>query len=80
MASRTSAGEMLTGTYAYPGSETDLISRGLIPAAGVSAPHAVILLRLLLMAGVAPGDLAWCFEQACEPSGLVTAPAAGRAT
>ena len=74
MASRTSGGEMLTGTYAYPGSETDLIARGLIPAAGMSAPHATVLLRLLLMAGVRPDELGWYFEQATDPHGLVTAP------
>jgi L-asparaginase len=74
MASRTGGGEMLTGTYAYPGSETDLIARGLISAAGLSAPHATVLLRLLLMAGVAPDELAWYFERATDPDGVVTAP------
>ena len=74
MASRTGGGEMLTRTYAYAGSETDLIARGLIPAGGMSAPHAAVLLRPLLMAGVEPDALAWCFEQATDPQGLVTAP------
>jgi L-asparaginase len=72
LASRTSAGEGLTHTYGYPGSEIDLISAGLIPAVGVDAAHATVLLRLLLMAGVRPESLPWCFEQASDPHGLVT--------
>jgi L-asparaginase len=74
LASRTNAGEVLTGSYAYPGSETDLISRGLIPGGSLDAAHAAVLLRLLLMAGVKPGDLPTWFERASDPQGLVTAP------
>jgi hypothetical protein len=33
-----------------------------------------VLLRLLLMAGVERRALAWCFEQANDPHGLVTLP------
>jgi hypothetical protein len=36
-----------------------------------------VLLRLLLLAGVERGALAWCFEQANDPHGLVTVPPDG---
>jgi L-asparaginase len=72
--SRTDAGESLRQTYAYPGSETDLIAHGLIPAVSVSTAHATVLLRLLLMAGIERDTLAWCFEQASDPHGLVKVP------
>ena len=74
LASRTNAGETLRGTYGYPGSESDLIARGLIPAGGLDPAHATVLLRLLLMAGIERDALEWCFEQANDPHGLVTVP------
>jgi hypothetical protein len=37
-----------------------------------------VLLRLLLMAGIERGTLGWCFEQANDPHGLVTAPPGDR--
>lgn len=74
LASRTNAGEVLRNTYAFPGGEMDLLARGLIPAAGLDAAHAAVLLRLLLIAGVARDRLAWWFEQAVSDTGLVTAP------
>jgi L-asparaginase len=73
-ASRTCAGELLRHTYGYPGSESDLISGGLIPAVSLDPAHAVVLLRLLLMAGVPRNQLAWCFEQASDPEGIVVVP------
>ncbi|MDX6395396.1 MAG: L-asparaginase [Trebonia sp.] len=75
VASRTNAGEGLRSTYAYPGSEIDLISNGLVPAVGIDTAHATVLLRLLLMAGVEADAFAWCFEQASNPHGLVTVSA-----
>ena len=72
--SRTNAGEGLRKTYAYPGSESDLISHGLVPAVSVGTSHATVLLRLLLMAGIGRDALPWCFEQASNPRGLVTLP------
>jgi L-asparaginase len=74
LASRTNGGEVLRSTYAYPGAEMDLLARGLIPAAGLDAAHATVLLRLLLGAGVPCDALAWCFEQAVTATGLVAAP------
>ncbi|HVV89214.1 MAG TPA: asparaginase [Solirubrobacterales bacterium] len=55
-ASRTGAGEVLTETYGFPGSETDLRERGAIPAGWLDGPKARILLTLLLRAGADPGS------------------------
>ena len=77
LTSRTNAGEGLRNTYAYPGSETDLIAHGLIPAVSIGTAHAAVLLRLLLMAGIEGDTLAWCFEQASDPHGLVKVPIGG---
>jgi hypothetical protein len=40
----------------------------------IGAAHATVLLRLLLMAGIERDALAWCFEQASDPHGLVKVP------
>lgn len=46
LASRTGDGRVCTQTYGYPGSETDLIRRGVIPAGRLSGLKARVLLTL----------------------------------
>ncbi|WBB93437.1 asparaginase [Verrucosispora sp. WMMC514] len=58
LASRTPAGPTLTQTYGFPGSEQDLIARGLIPAGWLHPYKARILLHTLLAAAAKPEDIA----------------------
>ncbi len=51
LASRVGAGEVFHGTYGYPGSESDLASRGCIAAGYLDAMKARVLLALLLGEG-----------------------------
>lgn len=48
LASRVGSGEILRGTYAFPGSEVDLLGRGLLPAGHLTSGKARLLLGLLL--------------------------------
>lgn len=52
LASRAGAGEPLRATYSgFPGSETDLMSRGLISSGALDGPKSRVLLSLLLARG-----------------------------
>jgi L-asparaginase len=58
LATRVPAGPVFTRTYAFPGSETDLIARGVTNAGFLGAPKAFQLLRLLLCSGAGRSDIA----------------------
>lgn len=54
LAARGRTGRVLTRTYGFPGSETDLLRRGLLPAGTLDAVKARVLLTLLLRDGAPP--------------------------
>jgi L-asparaginase len=62
LASRTGAGEVLSRTYSFVGSEVDLAERGLINAGAMTAARARALLRLLLAADATLDDVGQAFE------------------
>lgn len=61
LASRTGGGEVLRQTYGFPGSERDLIARGLVPAGALDGLKARVLLSLLMAAGAARADVLTAF-------------------
>ena len=63
LASRTGGGEVLTRTYGFPGSETDLLGRGLVPAGPLDGLKARILLSLLLRSGASMEEIAGAFDR-----------------
>jgi len=67
LASRTGAGEVLRGTYGFPGSETDLLSRGLIHGGILEGPKARVLLTLLLIAEAAKDTIVDAFAAIGSP-------------
>lgn len=62
LASRTGAGEVLSRTYSFVGSEVDLAERGLINARAMTAARARVLLRLLLAADAGSNDVRAAFD------------------
>ena len=76
LASRTGGGEVLQETYSFPGSERDLLSRGLIPAGVLDGLKARILLSLLLTAGANLDRVRTAFEQV---NASISAPIVGGA-
>jgi L-asparaginase len=67
LASRTGAGETLSRTYSFVGSEVDLAERGLINARAMTAARARVLLRMLLAAGATVADARHAFEALGAP-------------
>jgi L-asparaginase len=63
LASRTGGGEVLRTTYGFPGSERDLLARGLIPAGFLDGLKARILLSLSLAAGADLLGVRTAFQQ-----------------
>ena len=62
LATRTRGGEVLRKTYGFPGSETDLLSRGLTSAGPLASFKARLLLSLLLRSGAPKEEAAETFE------------------
>ncbi len=63
LASRTGSGDMLRHTYGFKGSESDLLSRGLISANWLDGPKARIFLLLLLRADASREEIAAAFAE-----------------
>lgn len=62
LATRTGSGPVLSQTYGFPGSESDLLTRGLISASTLDPIKARILLQLLLMTAADTEQIAQTFS------------------
>ena len=62
LASRTGGGEALRNTYGFTGSETDLLSRGLVSAGMLDGLKARLYLALLLRAGASREEIPEAFD------------------
>ena len=68
-ASRTRHGDTMRATYDFPGAETDLLARGLIPAGWLGGIKSRLLLALLLRAGADDKEIRQAFESWRNPFG-----------
>ena len=68
LASRTGSGEVLRSTYGFPGSETDLLERGMIYAGPLDGPKARLLLTLLLRSGASREKIEDSFDSWLDAS------------
>jgi len=66
LTSRTGSGEILRNTYDFPGSEMDLLERGLISAGALDGLKARLLLTLLLRSGATRMEVSETFENWLE--------------
>lgn len=63
LATRTGRGPVLRKTYGYPGSESDLLGRGLISAGTLDPVKAKVLLHTALMTGAANDEIRVLFGE-----------------
>jgi L-asparaginase len=63
MSSRTRSGPTLTATYAFPGSEQDLLRVGVISAGSLTSMKARLLLLLLLRSGADQATIIRTFSE-----------------
>jgi L-asparaginase len=68
LATRTGSGPVLRQTYGFPGSESDLRSRGVVPAGFLHPYKARLLLQFALAAGATPAQLETAFDVAGQVS------------
>jgi L-asparaginase len=68
LATRTGSGPVLHKTYGFPGSESDLQRRGVLPAGFLHPYKARLLLQFALAAGATPAQLRAAFDVAGQVS------------
>jgi L-asparaginase len=68
LSSRVASGSVFASTYGFPGSETDLLQRGLIGAGSLGGLKARLLLSLLLGVGLLGQELSEAFRRIVTPS------------